>query len=125
MKKKFILVIVLVGLILVGWRGRDLKNELLEETLYARYYSYLDQKYSDFILCPRIEIERIEGDTRRHIVNGSALNYGSHHGDIPFDRIHFTLTDTPEKGVEINKVRVEKSISEKESIIQCRNKNKK
>ncbi|MFP3513143.1 hypothetical protein SB775_26860 [Peribacillus sp. SIMBA_075] len=114
--------IVFVGLLLVGWNGVP-KNELLEETLYARYYSYLDQKYSDFILCPRIEIERIKGDTRRHIVYASALNYSSHHGDVPFDRIHFTLTDTPEKGVEINKVRIQKGISEKESQKQCRNRN--
>jgi len=116
------IIIVLVGLFLVGWNGFP-KNELLEETLYARYHSYLDQKYSDFILCPRIDIERIKGDTRRHIVYASALNYGSHHGDIPYDRIHFILTDTPEKGVEINKVTVEKGISEKESLIQCRKRN--
>ena len=38
------------------------------------------------MLCPRIEIERIEGDTRRHIVHASALNYGSHHGDVPYEQ---------------------------------------
>jgi hypothetical protein len=113
------IIIVFVGLVLVGWKGVT-ENELLEETLYARYHTYLDQKYADFILCPSIKVERIEGDTRRHIAFASALNYGSHHGDVPYDRIHFTLTDTPEKGVVINKVTVEKGISEKESIIQCR-----
>ena len=116
------IIIVFVGLFLVGWNGVP-KNELLEETLYARYHSYLDQKYSDFILCPRTDIERIKGDTRRHIVYARALNYGSPHGDIPYDIIHFILTDTPEKGVEINKVTVEKGISEKESLIQCRREN--
>ncbi|WP_066072814.1 hypothetical protein [Neobacillus soli] len=115
--------ILFVGLLLVGWNRGFSKNELLEETLYARYHSYLDQKYSDFILCPRIEIERIEGNTRRHIVYASALNYGSHHGDVPYERIHFTLTDTPDKGVEIKKVRIQKAISEKESQKQCRNRN--
>jgi hypothetical protein len=123
MNRAVILIMVLVGLILVGWNGGSSKNELLEETLYTRYLSYLDQKYSDFILCPRIEIERIEGDTRRHIVYASALNYGSHHGDLPFDRIHFTLKDTPEKGVEIKEVRIQKEISEKESQKQCKNRN--
>ena len=113
------IVIVFVGLLLVGWNGVP-KNELLEETLYTRYYSYLDQTYSDFILCPKIDkIERIEGDTRRHIVNASALNYDGHHGDVPYSRIHIILTDTPEKGVEINKVTIQKGISEKESLQQC------
>ena len=113
---------MLVGLLLGGW-DRVPENELLEETLYARYHTYIDQKYSDFILCPRIEVKRIKGDTRRHIAFASALNYGSHHSDIPYDRIHFTLTDTPEMGVLINKITVEKGISEKESIIQCRKRN--
>ncbi|MEV5115564.1 hypothetical protein [Peribacillus frigoritolerans] len=119
MKKLVILVMVFVGLFLVGWNGVP-KNEMLEETLYTRYHSYLDQSYSDFILCPKIDkIERIEGDTRRHIVHASALNYDGHHGDVPYDRIHITLTDTPEKGVKINKVTIQKGISEKESLIQC------
>ncbi|GAA0336509.1 hypothetical protein GCM10008967_28580 [Bacillus carboniphilus] len=117
------IVIVLVGLLLIGWNGVP-KNELLEETLYFRYYTYLDQTYSDFVMCPRIDkIERIKGNTRRHVVYASALNFAAHHGDIPYDIIHFTLTDTPEKGVEINEVTVERGIPEKESLKQCRTKN--
>ncbi|RSD28686.1 hypothetical protein [Mesobacillus subterraneus] len=120
--KKIIMMFV-VGLLLVGWNGIP-KNELLEETLYSRYHSYLEQTYSDFILCPKIDkIERIDGDIRRHTVNASGLDYDGHHGDIPYDRIHFTLTDTPEKGVVINQVRLEKGIPEKESLKQCGKRN--
>ena len=110
--------------LLVGWKYESVgapKDELLEETLYTRYFSYLDKTYSDFIMCPKIDkVERINGDTRRHIVHASALNYSAHHGDVPYDRIHITLTDTPENGVKINKVTIQKSISDKESLIQCR-----
>ncbi|MBK5446954.1 MULTISPECIES: hypothetical protein [unclassified Peribacillus] len=110
--------------LLVGWKYESVgapKDELLEETLYTRYFSYLDKTYSDFIMCPKIDkIERINGDENRHIVHASALNYVAHHGDVPYDRIHITLTDTPEHGVKINKVKIQKSISGKESRIQCR-----
>lgn len=110
--------------LLVGWKYESVgapKDELLEETLYTRYFSYLDKTYSDFIMCPKIDkVERINGDTRRHIVHASALNYSAHHGDAPYDRIHITLTDTPENGVKINKVTIQKGISGKESRIQCR-----
>lgn len=110
--------------LLVGWKFESVgapKDELLEETLYTRYFSHLDKTYSDFVMCPKIDkVERIDGDTRRHIVHASALNYSAHHGDVPFDRIHITLTDTPENGVKINKVTIQKAISEKESAIQCR-----
>lgn len=110
--------------LLVGWKFESVgatKEELLEETLYTRYFTYLDKTYSDFIMCPKIDkIERINGDTRRHIIHASALNYSAHHGDEPYDRIHITLTDTPENGVIINKVIIEKAISGKESRIQCR-----
>jgi hypothetical protein len=106
--------------LLVGWKYEidgPTKEELLEETLYSRYFSYLDKNYSDFIMCTRIDnIERIEGDTRRHIVYASALNYAGHHGG-PYDKINITLTDTPEYGVKINKVI---KLSKKESITQCR-----
>lgn len=110
--------------LLVGWKYESVgapKDELLEETLYARYFSYIDETYSDFIMCPKIDkVERIDGDTRRHIVYASALNYSAHHGDTPFDRIHIMLTDTPENGIKINKVTIQKGISEEEGAIQCR-----
>lgn len=111
--------------LIVGWKYESVgvsKEELLEETLYARYYSYFDETYSaDFIMCPQIDkIERIIGDTRRHIVYVSALNYSAHHGDIPYDRIHVTLSDTPENGVKIIKVEIEKAVPEKETAKQCR-----
>ncbi|MDX8363422.1 hypothetical protein [Cytobacillus sp. IB215316] len=110
--------------ILVGWKFESVgpsKEELLEETLYARYFSYLDKTYSDFIMCPRIDkIERISGDIRRHIINASALNYSAHHDEDPYDRVHIMLTDTPENGVKINNVRIEKGISDEESRIQCK-----
>ncbi|MDQ0899940.1 hypothetical protein [Paenibacillus sp. V4I7] len=113
--------------LLVGWKYESVgapQKELLEETLYTRYFSYLDKTYSDFIMCPTIDkIERINGDTRRHIVHASALNYSAHHGDVPYDRIHITLTDTPENGVKINKVTITKGISGKESRKQCRREN--
>ncbi|GIP27621.1 hypothetical protein J23TS9_27510 [Paenibacillus sp. J23TS9] len=113
--------------LLVGWKYESVgasKDELLEETLYSRYYPYFDKTYSNFIMCPRIDkIERINGDTRRHIVHVSALNYSAHHGDIPYDRIHVTLSDTPENGVKIIKVGIEKDLSKKESAGQCRREN--
>ncbi|WP_142303728.1 hypothetical protein [Neobacillus soli] len=65
-------------------------------------------------------MKRINGYKRRHIVHASALNYAAHHGDIPYDRIHITLTDTPESGVKINKITIKKGISESESRLQCR-----
>jgi hypothetical protein len=109
--------------LLVGWKYESVgapKDELLEETLYTRYFNYLDQSYSDFISCPKIDkIERINGDGRRHIIHASALSFSTHHNG-PDDRIHITITDTPEHGVKINKVKVEKSISGQESRIQCR-----
>ncbi|MFE8699778.1 hypothetical protein ACFYKX_03975 [Cytobacillus sp. FJAT-54145] len=113
--------------ILVGWKFESVgapKEELLEETLYTRYFSYLGKSYLDFIMCPKIDkIERINGDTRRHIIHASALNYSAHHGEEPYDRIHITLTDTPDNGVKINQVRIEKGIPSKESRIQCRREN--
>jgi hypothetical protein len=110
--------------LLVGWKYESVgapKDKLLEETLYSRYFSYLNETYADFIMCPKIDkVETIDGNTRRHIVQASALNYSAHHGDVPFDRIHIMLTDTPENGVKINKVTIQKGIIEKESAIQCR-----
>lgn len=110
--------------ILVGWKYESYgasKEELLDETLYFRYYPHLDKKYSDFIMCPKIDsIERIAGAHGGHIVQASALNYGAHHGDVPYDRIHITVFDSQENGVKITNVSIEKGISGKESGIQCR-----
>lgn len=121
-----LVILVIVGLLLVGWEYESFgapEEELLEETLYSRYYSYLDKTYSEFILCPKIDkIERIEGDIRRHKVYASALNYDGHHNG-PYDKINIILTDTPEYGVKINKVTIQKGISEKESLLQCRREN--
>ncbi|WP_203288165.1 hypothetical protein [Metabacillus sp. cB07] len=121
-----LVILVIVGLLLVGWEYESYgapKEELLEEALYSRNYSYLDKTYSEFILCPKIDkIERVEGDIRRHNVYASALNYDGHHNG-PYDKINIILTDTPEYGVKINKVTIQKGISEKESLKQCRRKN--
>ncbi|MGE7840397.1 hypothetical protein ACQKNX_06355 [Lysinibacillus sp. NPDC093712] len=77
---------------------------MLEQTLFTRYFFYLDETYSDFIMYSKIDkIEGIDGDTRRHIANASALNYSADHGRAPYDRIHITLTDTPENSVNIKK----------------------
>jgi hypothetical protein len=75
-------------------------------------------------MCPKIDkIERINGDTRSHTIHASALNYNAHHGDVPFERIHIMLTDTPENGVKINKITIQKGIPGKEIRIQCRREN--
>ncbi|SOC11190.1 hypothetical protein SAMN05880501_10699 [Ureibacillus xyleni] len=113
--------------LLVGWKYESYgasKEELLSETLYFRYYTHLDEKYADFIMCPKIEsIERIEGALRSHIIQASALNYGAHHGNVLYDRIRFTISDTQENGIKITNVSIEKGISEMESLIQCRREN--
>ncbi len=53
----------------VGWKNKSVgafEDELLEETLYTRYFSYLDKNYSDFIMCPKIDkIETVQFSTRR------------------------------------------------------------
>ncbi len=109
--------------LLVGWKHEAEgapKDELVEETLYTRYFSHIGNAYSDFIMCPRIDkIERVEGSHKRHIVYASALNYSGHHGG-PYNRIRFILSDTPEDGVELIKTTIQKDISEKESHKQCR-----
>ena len=54
-------------------------------------------------MCPRIgSIERIRGNTRRHLVTASALNYSGHHNG-PYDRMIFTLIDTPEDGIKLKR----------------------
>lgn len=112
--------------LLVGWKYESKgapKDELLEETLYYRYFNYVDEKYSDYIMCPKIDkIVRIGGSTSRHIIHASALNYSGHH-DGPYHRLRFTLTDTPENEVQINDISIDKNISEQESRKQCRREN--
>ncbi|WP_456278709.1 hypothetical protein [Bacillus sp. AK128] len=110
--------------LMTGWKYEvegPPKQELLEEVIYTRYLTYLSEKdYSDFFMCPKIDhIERIKGDTRRHIVYASALNYGGHHGGN-YDRLKIVLTDTPEDGVQIKQVKKLKNISENESLEQCK-----
>ena len=109
--------------LLVGWKHEvdgPSKDELLEETLYTRYYfSHLDKAYSDFFMCPKIDkIERINGDTRSHIVYASALSYSGHHYGN-YDKINIIFTDTRD-GVQIKKIIKHKNISEKESGEQCK-----
>lgn len=100
--------------LLVGWKfeiNGPTKEELLEETLYFRYYTHLDQKYSDFIMCPKIDkIQRINGDTRSHIISASALNYAGHHNGS-YDKISIVLTDTPKEGVKIKNIKIKKNNS--------------
>lgn len=96
------------------------KGELLEETLYGRYFTEIGKTFPDFIMCPRINsIERIKGDKRRHLVHVSSLNYAGHHAPS-FDKIDITLIDTPESGIKIINVISRKNISEIESLHQCR-----
>lgn len=109
--------------IIVGWKYEPdgpTKEELLEETLYTRYFSVIEKDFPDFIMCPRIDsVERINRNTRRHLVIASALNYSGHHAPS-YDRIIFTLIDTPENGIKIIKVRKKSNVSERESLKQCR-----
>lgn len=109
--------------LLVGWKYESKgapRDELLEETLYQRYLSYVGDEFSDYILCPKIDkIVRIGGSTSRHIIQASALNYSGHH-DGPYHRLQISLTDTPENEVHINEISLDKNISEQESRKQCR-----
>ncbi|MEI5908494.1 hypothetical protein WAK64_15715 [Bacillus spongiae] len=107
----------------VGWKHEidgPTKVELLEETLYTRYYfSHLDKAYSDFFMCPKIDkIERINGDTRSHIVYASALSYYGHHSGNSA-KINIILTDT-RNGVQIKEIIKHENISGKESNEQCK-----
>ncbi|WP_339224244.1 hypothetical protein [Paenibacillus sp. FSL W7-1332] len=107
----------------VGWKYEPVgptKEELLEETLFTRYFSVIEKDFPDFIMCPRIDsVERIKGDKRRHLVIASALNYSGHHAPS-YDRVIFTLIDTPENEIKIIKVRKKSNVSERETLKQCR-----
>ncbi len=69
------------------------KEELLEEALFTRYLYHLGPSYSDFFMCPKINIEPINGDPRRHLIFGSALNYSGHHGG-DYDKLTFSISDS-------------------------------
>lgn len=108
--------------LLVGWRNESegpTKEELLEEALYTRYLYLLGQKYSDFFMCPKIKIEPIDGDPRRHIIFASALTYSGHHGG-DFDKLTFSIRDSNLEGLQVTNVRIKKHISQEESEKQCR-----
>ncbi|MEG0695495.1 MAG: hypothetical protein RR440_07035, partial [Erysipelotrichaceae bacterium] len=62
--------------LMVEWRKEvngPTKEELLEEALYTRYLYQLGPSYAEFFDCPKITIEPIDGDPRRHLIFGSAL----------------------------------------------------
>jgi hypothetical protein len=108
--------------LLVGWRNElegPTKEELLEEALFTRYLYLLGPKYSDFFMCPKIKIEPIDGDPRRHIIFASALNYSGHHGG-DFDKLTFSIRDSNLEGLQVTNVRIKKHISQEESEKQCR-----
>ncbi|PYF07883.1 hypothetical protein LG296_19275 [Ureibacillus chungkukjangi] len=108
--------------LLVGWRKEVdglTKEELLEEALYTRYLNELDPSYAEYFMCPKIKIEPIDGDPRRHIVFASALNYSGHHGG-DFNRLTFSVSDSNLTGLHVTNVKIEEHISEEESEKQCR-----
>lgn len=108
--------------LVVGWRKEldgPTKEQLLEKALYTRYLNELGPSYSDFFMCPKIRIEPIDGDPRRHIIFASALNYSGHH-DGDFDRLTFSVKDSNLSELQVTNVKVEKHISQEESEKQCR-----
>lgn len=108
--------------LMVGWRKEvdgSTKEELLEEALYTRYLYHLGSSYSDFFVCPKIKIEPIDGDPRRHLIFGSALNYSGHH-DGDYDKLTFSVSDSNLTGLQVTNVKIKKHISQEESEKQCR-----
>ncbi|MGN7477517.1 hypothetical protein ACTHOQ_06650 [Solibacillus silvestris] len=108
--------------IMVGWRKEvdgPTKEELLEEALFTRYLYHLGPSYSEFFMCPKIEIEPIDGDPRRHRIYGSALNYSGHHGG-DYDKLTFSVSDSNLTGLQVTNIKIKKHISEEESEKQCR-----
>lgn len=108
--------------LIVGWRKEVdglTKEELLEETLFTRYLYHLGPSYSDFFMCPKINIEPINGDPRRHLIFGSALNYSGHHGG-DYDKLTFSISDSNLTGLRVTDLKIEKHISQEESEKQCR-----
>ena len=108
--------------LMVGWRNEldgSTKEELLEEALFTRYLDHLGPSYSEFFMCPKIKIEPIDGDPRRHLIFASALNYSGHHGG-DFDKLTFSVSDSNLTGLHVTNVKIKKHISQEESEIQCR-----
>lgn len=109
--------------LMVGWRKEvdgPTKEELLEEALFTRYLYHLGPSYSEFFMCPKIKIEPINEDPRRHLIFGSALNYSGHHGG-DYDKLTFTVSDSNLTGLKVTNVKIEKHILQEESEKQCRN----
>ncbi|MCH7323929.1 hypothetical protein LZ480_18830 [Solibacillus sp. MA9] len=108
--------------LMVGWRKEVdglTKEELLEEALYSRYLSHLGPSYAEFFMCPKIKIEPIDGDPRRHLIYGSALNYSGHHGG-DYNKLTFSVSDSNLTGLQVTNLKIKKHISPEESEIQCR-----
>ncbi|MGE7915917.1 hypothetical protein [Lysinibacillus xylanilyticus] len=107
--------------LLVGWRKEVngfTKEELLEQALFTRYLYHLGPSYSEFFMCPKIKIEPIDGDPRRHLIFGSALNYSGHHGG-DYDKLTFSVRDSNLTGLQVTNVKIKKHISQEESQKQC------
>lgn len=108
--------------LMVEWRKEldgSTKEELLEEALFTRYLYHLGPSYSEFFMCPKIKIEPIDGDPRRHLIFASALNYSGHHGG-DYDKLTFSVSDSNLTGLQVTNVKIKKHISEEESEKQCR-----
>ncbi|MEY9970728.1 hypothetical protein ABH966_001092 [Lysinibacillus sp. RC46] len=108
--------------LMVGWRkelDEATKEELLEEALFTRYLYHLGPSYSEFFMCPKIKIEPINGDPRRHLIFASALNYSGHHGG-DYDKLTFSVRDSNLTGLQVTNVNIKKHISQEESEKQCR-----
>ena len=108
--------------LMVGWRIEVdglTKEELLEEALFTRYLYHLGPSYAEFFMCPKIKIEPIDGDPRRHLIFGSALNYSGHHGG-DYDKLTFSVSDSNLTGLQVTNVKIKKHISREEIEKQCR-----
>jgi len=108
--------------LMVGWRKEVdglTKEELLEEALFTRYLDHFGPSYSEFFMCPKIKIEPIDGDPRRHLIFGSALNYSGQHGG-DYDKLTFSVSDSNLTGLQVTNVKIKKHISQVEIEKQCR-----
>lgn len=107
--------------LMVGWRNEldgPTKEELLEEALFSRYLYLLGPTYSEYFMCPKIKIEPIDGDPRRHIIFASALNYSGHHGG-DYNKLTFSVSDSNLTGLQITNIEIKKHISQEEIQKQC------